>query len=56
MGKKKKELKTFEVTVTVDYLVTVEAEDEEQATDLAYDFWSSEDYIDTVDVNYVKEV
>lgn len=51
-----KELKTFDVTVTVDYKLMVEAEDSEQAEEMAHDLWYSEGDICDVSVSYMSEV
>lgn len=50
------ELKTYEVTVTVDYELTVEATSEDEATELAYGLWRSDGDEVFSDVVRVEEI
>lgn len=49
------ELKTYDVSVTVSYFLTVEAVDEDAAADIAHSEWQGSDYGD-VSVDYIEEV
>ena len=51
-----KELKTYEVTVTVDYVVTVEAEDEDGARAEAHGQWRDSGDEVLAEVTFLEEV
>lgn len=52
----KKELKTYEVIVTVDYVVMVDAVDEDEAQQLAYYQWRDDGDEVSSDVVNIEEI